>query len=1223
MKLVTSLTLLFFITFSLHAQSDLWTEMQTSKLVLSQEEIDGLPEAYSLYDLKLESLKNTLLRAPKESETPVRFSPLTLSIPDGKGVFHTFHMVEYRMIEEALAQKYPHIKTYKGIDPSSGAKVYCNITTNSFYAAMNLGGELYYIDPIRQHEGNEWYVYNVKDKSPLETQRLDCGVHEIEDGQVLEVTEDNDDNYLTNDQVLRRGSPITLRTYRAAISVTSGVVAHHGGTVQSALDGLVTIVNRLNEVFEREVAIRLILIGDSDQLIFPDPATDPFEDIQIGNSGELLSRNRVVVNSRVGVTAYDIGHVISTKATAGQGLASLGSVCQLNTKANATSAHPFPSGDPFVIAIIAHEMGHQFNANHTMYHCHNVNIGTSYEPGSGTTIMSYTGICGSTSNVQSNTDPYYHGNSIQSIWTFTRNGGGQDCGQDIDMGNSRPEAIILDNEGLRIPINTAFRLTGDVTDMESDTGVLFCWEQYQVGHRVWEDATWNLMDPEGEEPLFRSRLPTTEKVRYFPSLPIIVAGSNYLWEQLPDYERRMVFRLTVRDNASENSAPDWQNITFHTVDQGMGQFEITSFNLRETIQAGKRIELTWNVAGTDLSPISTPYMDIYLSDDGGKTFPYLLKERTPNTGSAYVNIPNIESNSIRFMIVGHDNIFLDVNNRSSVIQRDTIEHVAISYEDQLYNLACGESRVEIPIMPYAILGEYTGPVQLEVVSDIPTDASIYFTNPNPSIGESTVLVVDFSNSLAVGVHDIAIAFTGDGLATDTNYVSVELPSVIFGETQLLTPADGADGVSTLPTLTWSEELEAENYAVQVATDPQFSNIVFELDNLKVPEASIPFSLEVGQIYFWRVLLNNGCSLINTGSINSFRVKDQSCEQYCSTEGRKQISATGTPSVSMTINTGAAVTPDEIRLFDVKGNHSNMGHLRFTLSEPSGTSVRIFGPQCQNVASNFNMGFDDDGASIINCINFNEGLIFPPNNPMNSAFQGITTNEYTLTIADVQNGQGGFFDGWCLEICGNISSSEQPILALADTVQVGPLGSRTLGTNHLNVTYSGTAPSPIDIKFTLVTKTRYGTLQLNGNVLEVGDQFSLADLQIGSVTYTNTVSNSDEDDFQFIVTDDKQGYIGTPTLHFIIGSTSVSNHWSVEDRLQVFPNPVDESINVHLVGDRKSIDQIRLYNSYGQLVLDKKNSSQQLVIDVANQPAGLYILQIKIAEYYTTRKILIQ
>ena len=77
--------------------------------------------------------------------------------------------------------------------------------------------------------------------------------------------------------------------------------------------------------------------------------------------------------------------------------------------------------------------------------------------------------------------------------------------------------------------------------------------------------------------------------------------------------------------------------------------------------------VTWNVAGTTVTPFNSPNVNILLSTDGGLTYPTVLAANTPNDGNQVVTIPNVAAPYCRIMVESVGNIFYALNTKPFAI----------------------------------------------------------------------------------------------------------------------------------------------------------------------------------------------------------------------------------------------------------------------------------------------------------------------------------------------------------------------------------------------------------------------------------------------------------------------------------------------------------------------------------------------------------------------------
>ena len=207
-----------------------------------------------------------------------------------------------------------------------------------------------------------------------------------------------------------------LRTYRLALITDPGYATFFGGPA-NVTAAKVTLMNRVVQIYEDDLSIHMNLVANNDLLNLdtwaaaigpngPCGAAPCFTQSQVTGCSS-TTRARFVIGQIIGASNYDVGHL--GLGQPGGGVANLGVVGRSN-KAGGCTGIPTPVGDFYAVDYVAHEMGHQYSGNHpfngNQLNCSggNRNAGTSVEPGSGSSVMAYAGIC-LTDDLQPHSDP--------------------------------------------------------------------------------------------------------------------------------------------------------------------------------------------------------------------------------------------------------------------------------------------------------------------------------------------------------------------------------------------------------------------------------------------------------------------------------------------------------------------------------------------------------------------------------------------------------------------------------------------------------------------------------------------------------------------------------------------------------------------------------------------------------------------------------------------------
>ena len=1001
-KLLIALTSVF-IFCNLQAQTDkLWSKHKGTTLATSKNiERPDFPIDFDLYDLNFNSMKQVLSSAQDRFASK---NGVVITLPNKQGGLEQFEVFESSNFTPDFQALNPDIRAYAGrslqdkyailrmsISPQGiQTMVFRTDTKNEFMEPYSADGKVY-------------AIYNSSSrKSGFTCRTEDNGISESVRKEIANT---------------QRSSNSELLTFKLALACTGEYGTAFGGAA-GALAQMNATMTRVNGVFEKDFTIHMNLV-DNTLIRYTNATTDPFSPASGMNNWNAELQGDLT--TKIGEANYDIGHLFG--ASGGGGNAGcIGCVCVDGQKGSGITSPGSGSamGDTFDIDYVAHEMGHQFGGNHTFSHSAESN-GVNMEVGSGSTIMGYAGITGST-DVQPNSDAYFH---YASIFQVENNMIDKTCPTRTPISNLAP--VVNAGADYTIPKDTPFMLTGTGTDPNGNT-LTYCWEQ--INNKDSAQTTSAAAATKVLGPNWRSYTPVSSPVRYFPTMKSVVANSattnasnsTFKVEALSSVSRSLTFAFTGRDEVINGGLTDTDGMTV-TVSAAplLVPFKVTSPTAANlTWIVGSNQTITWNFRGSTTNGINAAYVDIYLSTDvnttaGTFSYPILLASKVPNDGSEVITVPNNVGTSNRILIKGYKHIFYDISDNNFAIT-DASSGFAIGFNgiaEQQTKQACQGSSATYTF-PYSTYAGFTGTTTFSA-GTLPSEVSASFSPATMTASGNVTMTVTTTGAALAALIPITVTATS-GASAITAPFYLELFSSNFGTQTLTSPANLATTINPLSsTLTWTANAAATTYDVQVATDIAFTNII---RTATVTSNSYTVTgLSDSSNYFWRVIPKNPSCTGTYSDGYKFTTGQILCDTYVSTNVPITIPlvANTTPFIS-TLNVPSTNVISDVNV-TINISHTWVNDMTVSLISPAGTEIQLVTRPCTSSArANITATFDDSGMSLVCATNPAISGTIMPFQPL-TVLNGQTMNgTWQLKVLDPYNEDGGAINSWSLNLC---------------------------------------------------------------------------------------------------------------------------------------------------------------------------------------------------------------
>ncbi|PTB95792.1 hypothetical protein C9994_10230, partial [Marivirga lumbricoides] len=593
----------------------------------------------------------------------------------------------------------------------------------------------------------------------------------------------------------------------------------------------------------------------------------------------------------------------------------------------------------------------------------------------------------------------------------------------------------------------------------------------------------------------------------------------------------------------------------------------------------------WNVANTNLAPVNSQLVNIYLSTDGGLTFTRTLIENTPNDGIETVRLANVVTTQARIKVASADNVFFNINNTDFSIFETPSFDLAFDFNQPNY---CSEDDITININTAPVLN-FREPITFSL-NNLPSGFSASFSDNNIEPGQSTTLTIvneeGFVGSLSFNLNANA------GSISKEETLSTIVQN-IPGKPSILSPSQSQTDVFFLPIIVWEDQNVLTNYDLQIATDSDFTNIVESAENISGFGYQVQNELEGLTKHFVRIRTKNNCG-ISDYAVTSFTTENIDCDVAAISNVPIIIpDSVSTIQSTLVLKEKGSIVSVEVR--DLRGTHSFISDLRVTLISPQNTQVVLFDGICTE-QDNFNVSFSDLAESgNLPCPPV-DGLTYLPLDSLDAFTGEEIEGKWTLMIEDLENLDGGQLTNWGLRFCvRNPQFRPDPPL-------------------NLKASYAGGKKVQLDWEdvenersYTVERAVRERTRFEEIAVLPENTTTYIEEFPNSEITYeyrvfaTNTIGDSD--------------YSNT-----IMASLSILNtNNKLSSEIIIYPNPAKDKLYIKNESQQK-IEAVYIRNTMGQLI--KQQTGQVESIDVTTLQAGLYFIQLQIGNEQIVKQVVI-